>query len=437
MKVTTEPRDDRQLALTIEVEPERVEAALNKASRRLAQKYKIPGFRTGKAPRSVIEQRFGKQALYDEVIDELGNQVYREAIEQQAIDPYGPGQMEDVQLDPFVLKMLIPLAPEIELGDYQSLRVPYTPPTVDEHEIEHQLEHIRENQAIIEPAGDAAAENDMIATLDIESTVEGQPFINQKNANVNLYEPLDPEQADTLGFNEHIIGMKPGEDKEFSLTVPDTDDYGDYRGKTAEFKVHLIELRKRELPALDDALAQTVGDYETLDALKDAIRSELRASADRQAESAYSDQVIDALVRQARVSYPPVMVESEIDALLERTERRLKEQKLSMEDYLKALGKGRDEYRAELRPTAEIRLKRGLVLSQLIKAENLEVSDEEVEQRINSMAESYGPRAEEARQALSADQNREAIKIDLLSEKGVKRAVAIAKGEATVDAKPA
>jgi trigger factor len=432
VKVTTEPRDNRQMALTIEVEPERVEAALAKASKRLQQKYKIPGFRPGKAPRSVVEQILGKQTLYDEAIDDLGQQVYREAIEQEKIDPFGPGHMEDIQLDPLVLKMLVPLAPDVKLGDYRSVRVPYAEPTVDEHDLEHQLEHVRENQAIIEPAGDVPADENMIANADIESTVEGKPFINQKVANINLAKPLDPvDAAEDIDLPSHLMGMRPSEDKEFSIVVPDSETYGEMRGKTADFKVHLIELKKRELPELDDALAQTVGDYETLDALKAQIRSELLTGKKQQVDAQYADQAIDEFVKIATIEFPLQMIDAEVDSLVERTEKRLKDQNMTMNEYLKALNKTREEYREELKPTAEIRLKRGLVLNELIKVESVEVGDEAIEQRINEMAEVYGPRAEEARQSLSSEKNREAIRLDLLSQAGVNRAVAIARGEVT------
>ena len=430
MKVTTEAHENRQLALTIEVEPERVEAALAKASKRLQVKYKIPGFRPGHAPRSVVEQMLGKQALYDEAIDELGQEVYKEALEQENIDPYGPGSMEDVKLDPLVLKMLVPLAPEVKLGDYKSVRVPYTEPTVDEHDIEHQLEHMRENQAIIEPAGDVPADNNMIATADVESTVEGQPFLNQKAANINLAKPLDPvDETEDLDLPSHLIGMTPGEDKEFSVVVPDADNFGEFRGKTADFKIHMIELKKRELPPLDDSLAQTIGDYETLDALKAKIRSDLLTSLKQQTDSQYSDKVIDELATVATVEFPPQMVDAEVHSLIERTERRLKDQNMTMTEYLKALSKTMEEYHDELKPTAEIRLKRGLILSELIKVENLEVTDEAIDKRIDEMVEPYGARADEARKAFSNEANREAIRLDLLSQAGVDRAVAIAKGE--------
>ena len=276
MNVTTEPRDNRQLLLTIEVEPERVDAALAQAARRLAQKYKIPGFRPGKAPRDVVERMVGKQALLEEVVDDLGPKVYKEALDTHNIEPYGMGEMEDFTLEPMVFKMIVPLAPVIELGDYKSLRVPYIEPEVDEHDIEHQLDHIRDNNAIIEPAAeDAVAESNMIATVDIEGTVEGEPFITkQSSVQINLFTPLDRDE-EMLDFSEPIIGMKAGEDKTFTLPVPSTERYGEFAGKPAEFQVHLISLQKRDLPALDDSLAQTVGDYETLDALKNEIRGEL------------------------------------------------------------------------------------------------------------------------------------------------------------------
>ncbi|HZY42401.1 MAG TPA: trigger factor, partial [Anaerolineae bacterium] len=317
MNVTTEPRENRLMALTIEVEPERVEAALAQAARRLAQKYKVPGFRPGKAPRAVIERMVGKKGLYEEVVDELGPKVYKEALEQQNIDPFGPGEMEDFTMEPMVFKMLVPLAPVVDLGDYRSVRLPHIEPIVDEHAVEHQLEHLRENQAIIEPVGDVPAEVNMIAKVDLEGTVDGQPFITkQSGVAINLYPTLDRDE-ELLDFSVPIIGLTPGEDKTFSLVVPDSDQYGEFRGKTADFNVHLIELQKRELPALDDALAQTVGDYETLDALKDTIRAELRTGQQREADSKYSDQVIDAIVKGATIEYPPQMLTSEVDALIE------------------------------------------------------------------------------------------------------------------------
>jgi trigger factor len=431
VNVTTEPRDNRQLLLTIEVEPERVEAALNQASRRLAQKYKIPGFRPGKAPRDVVERMVGKQALLEEVVDDLGPKVYKEALDANNIEPFGMGEMEDFTLEPMVFKMIVPLAPKIELGDYKSLRVPYIEPEADEHDVEHQLEHIRDNNAIIEPAAeDAVAEANMIATVDIEGTVDGKPFITkQSNVQISLYPPLDRDE-ELLDFSEPLIGLKAGEDKTFTLPVPEGERYGEFAGQLAEFQVHLISLQKRELPALDDSLAQTVGDYETLDALKNEIRGELLTTAKRETDHQYSDECVDALVKQATVEFPPQMVKAEVDELYERTERRMKEQKMDMAQYLEMLSKTEDQYREELKPTAEVRLRRGLALAELTKVENITVDDEAVEQQIDRLAASYGPQSKEARKAFSSENARESIKIDLITQAGLDRLMAICKGAA-------
>jgi trigger factor len=434
VNVTTETRDNRQLLLTIEVEPERVDAALAQAARRLAQKYKIPGFRPGKAPREVVERMVGKQALLEEVVDDLGPKVYKEALDTHNIEPYGMGEMEDFTLEPMVFKMIVPLAPVIELGDYKSLRVPYIEPEVDEHDVEHQLDHIRDNNAIIEPAAeDAVAESNMIATVDIEGAVEGEPFITkQSSVQINLFTPLDRDE-EMLDFSEPIIGMKAGEDKTFTLPVPGTERYGEFAGKPAEFQVHLISLQRRDLPALDDSLAQTVGDYETLDALQNEIRGELLTAAKRQTEDKYSDECVDALVKQATVEFAPQMIKAEIDELVERTERRLKDQKMDMAQYLEALGKTEEQYREELKPTAEVRLRRGLALAEFTKLESITISDEAIEQQIDRLAASYGPQSKEARKALSSEGARDSIKIDLVSRAGLERLMAICKGEAPAD----
>lgn len=434
MNVTTELRDNRQMAITIEVPPDQVETALAQAAKRLAAKYKVPGFRPGKAPRAVVERMLGKQALYEAVIDDLGPKLYKQALEDHNIDPYGPGEMEDVTVEPMVFKMLVPLSPVVNLGDYASVRVPYLAPEVNEHDLEHQLDHMREDQAIVEPAGDVAAELGMIAKVDIEGTVDGEPFISkQQGVTISLYEPLDRDE-DMLDFSAPIVGMLPGEEKTFALPIPASERYGEMGGKTGEFQVKLLELQKRELPALDDALAQTVGDYETLDDLKAKLRSEMLVQQTRQADAEYGDKVIDELVKIATIEYPPQMVESEIDALLERTEKRMKDQGMTLDEYLKALNKSTDEYRDELRPTAEIRLKRGLVLNQIIKDEGLSVAPGEVDQRIEQMAMLYGDRATEARAALGNEENRRSIELDMLSSAGVARIVAIAKGEYTAKA---
>jgi len=273
----------------------------------------------------------------------------------------------------------------------------------------------------------------MIATVDIEGTVDGGPFITkQSSVQISLYPPLDRDE-ELLDFSEPLMGLKAGEDKTFTLQVPATERYGDFAGKPAEFQVHLISLQKRELPALDDSLAQTAGDYETLDALKNEIRGELLEAAKRETDNTYSDECVDALVKQATVEFPPQMIKSQIDDLYEHTERRMKEQKMDMAQYLEMLGKTEEQYREELRPTAEVRLRRGLALAELTKVESITVDDEAIDQQIDRLAAAYGPQSKEARKAFSSEGARESIKIDLITQAGLTRLMAICKGEAQAD----
>ena len=433
MKVTTEPRENRQVALTIEVEPERVEAALNKAAKSIATKANIPGFRKGKAPRSVIEQMYGKGALLEEAIDDLGQQVYKEALDQENIEPYGPGQLEDVQNDPLVLKMVVPLAPTMELGDYRGLRVPFETPQVEDHEIVHQLEHLRERHAIVEPVDEGTpADWGHMVTLDVQSSVDDKPFYSRQDASVVLEkEHLDGAITILPGFEEQILGLKAAGQKSFSLPVPaDDESYGEFAGKTAEFSVTLKEVRRRELPQLDDALAQTVGDFETMDALRDAIHQDIADAKMREAESAYVDGAVDKLLETAHIEFPPLMVEEELDDMLERTDKRLRDQNLSLEEYLKVLGKTREEYRTEMRPTAEAHIRRGLLLSRIVELEQLSVDASDVDREIESVSAAYGQRAKEVRNILSATDSRRRLELELLTRKALDRLASIAKGEA-------
>jgi trigger factor len=433
VKVTTEPLENRQLALTIEVESERVEAALAKAAKNIAGKANIPGFRKGKAPRHIVEQMFGKAALLEEAVDDLGQQVYREALEQEHIEPYGPGKLEDMQTDPLTFKMVVQLPPKVELGDYRSLREPFETPPVTDDEIEHQIEHMRERHAIVEPAPEGvAADWDHIASLNISSKVDDKDFIQEAGFEITLEKThLDGAVPVLPGFEEQIVGMKTGEEKTFTLTVPDDGSYDEsFKGKTAEFKVTLTGLKLRTLPDADDALAQTVGDFETIAALRDAIRQDIADAKKREAESAYVDRIINKLLETAKVEFPPALVEEELDEMLERTDRRLRDQKLNLDEYLKVLGKTRDEYRAELRPTAEGRIRRGLLLNEIVQAEHLDVDESEVQTEIESISASFGQRASQIRETLSSETSQRSIHLDILSRKGVNRLVAIARGEA-------
>jgi trigger factor len=431
VKVTTEPRENRQLALTIEVDPDRVEKALAKAAKKIAREANIPGFRKGKAPRNVIEQMFGKGAILNEALDELGQAVYLEALEEAGVEPYAAGSLEDIKTDPLVLTMVVPLYPEVDLGDYRSVRVPYEEPQVDEHQVEHQIGHLREQHAMLEPAPEeTAADWEYLATFNIDANVEDKPFITEEDADVMLeQEPLDEGVNVLPGFEAQVLGMKVGEERSFSLPVPEDERYDDFAGKTADFSVKLTALQKRTLPDADDALAQTVGDFETIAALRDDLRVKLRENLARQARDDYADRVLDKLLETARVEYPPQVLEDEIDEMVERAKESLRSQGLQFEQYLNMLKQDEQTYRNSLRERAQERVRRGLVLTKIVDLEGLEVEPGEVDARYEVLGQLYDRLA--ARDSMPPkDKAHRDLHIRLLSDKAIERLIAIGKGEA-------
>ncbi len=439
MKIQTEDLQDRQVQLTVEVPTERMTSAMRSAARRLGKTTKIPGFRPGKVPYEVLIGRFGEEAIFEEALDALGQEVYSQALEESKLDPIAPGTLNEVvSRDPLVLRYKVPLAPEVELGKHRKLRVDFEPVEVTDEALEEVLENLRQRRALIEPADRPAQMGDVLV-LDVKG---------------ELYEPEDPKDRQILseegislliependwpapGVAEQLVGMAAGEER--SVTHTFADDYANetLRGKVATFRFECKEVKSRLVPEWTDNLAKGMGEYESLLDLRLKVRESLKEQAEQEAKDKYADQVVQALADQAVISYPPVLLEQEIDELIEDLERSLRNQKLSMEVYLKAEGKSPEELRQDLQPRAERRLKRALVIGKLVDVENLEVEDQEVQERIDRLVESVQDSSGSLRKALEQHASRHRIRNDLLVEKAVERLSAIARGEKIPTAEP-
>jgi trigger factor len=430
VKVTSQLIENRQAELTIEVDDERVQQALRNAAKRISGKLNIPGFRKGKAPYNIVLRTVGEEGLYEEAIDELGQQVYREALKESEFEPYGPAKMDDVQLKPLVFRLTVPLRPTVDLGDYRALRVPYTPPQASDEAVDQVLKGLQERHTMLEPAGEGPVEWNQVAVLTIEGRrgqgEEVETIVDEHDVSLLVAETTD---FPLPGFIQHVLGMKVGEEKSFELAVPEDFDDEELRGTTVYFTTKLEDLKVRVVPPLDDALAQTVGDYETLDALRAAVRASLLQQAMREAESRYTDECLRKLVEQAKIEFPPMMVEEQLDHMIEGKERQLKDQKMNLDEFLNIKKQSRDDYRAELRPKAEVNIQRGLALSELAVREGLTVSRDEVTIAINMISAGYGQNADQVREALSADDSRQSLSINLLTDKVTARLMSICKGE--------
>jgi trigger factor len=434
LKVETKLREDHQATLTVEVDQERVERALKAAARKIARQVRVPGFRKGKVPYHIIVSQFGEGALYDEALEPLGQDVYKEALEQSDLEPYAPGSLDDVQLDPMVLSFTVPLRPEVNLGAYRKIRLKRGKVKVSKDEVEEALEALRAEQAVLEPVergiekGDVAS-FDLKGTFVLEEDAEPETLIERKGAPIliddDIIYPLP-------GFAEQVLGMQAGEQRSFTLTIPeDLLEDESLAGKVVSFDVTCIEVKRRDLPRLDDEFAQSVGDFENLKALRAHIREDLEAQQQRQADEEYADQAMEAILEKTTFNYPPIMLEEWLDRTVNNFEQTLKrQQNLTLEDYFAITDTDVESMREDLREDVEDNLRRALALGQLAEDERLSVDEDEIADEIETMLLSAGQQAALARHFLQSPATKNEIHNSLLIQKTRERLVEIASGNA-------
>lgn len=442
LKVTTEPMENRQLAVSIEVPQERVEKELRKAASKLASEYRMPGFRKGKAPYNLVVQYFGVQALYNEFVDELGQAVYKEAMEQEKFEPYAQASLIDINLEPLTYKLTVPLEPVIELGDYRSIRVEADAVEVSDEDVNKRLESHRERLASWQDVERPSQYGDMM-NINVRSVIIPAEGEESSEETVVLDETdwdVTPDQENPMepaGFDEALIGLAPGEEKEFTLGWP-ADSQSIYAGKEARFHVKVNGIRAYEMPELNDDFAALVGpDYETLDDLKKNIRETLTETAANDAKNAYLEKALDAVLEQATLDYPPTVVEDQLDAMMGDYEQRLRQFGIeSLEDFLRQSGQDPAEYRESQREAAKLIAERNLVISELLRAEQIEVAEEDIEAKIGQIVGSSDEGDDEARdtskslaEMLRSGSGRPLLESQILQEKTLDRLLAIVRGE--------
>lgn len=421
MKVTTEKVGNCQAILTIEVEEERVKKSLKEGARRISKRTRIPGFRAGRAPYHIVERMVGKEAIFDEALEELSSQVYREALEESKLEPIDRAEMEVVSREPLTLKMTVPLKPEVELGDYQSILVEPQEAKVEDKEVEEVLTALREERGEWVPMEREAQKGDLL-TLDVEGRADGERVVGAEEGEYILR--LGAE-VPVKGFPEMIEGMKPGEEREFTLPYPVIHPNADLAGRKVEFRVRLLGLKGKHLPPLDDEFAKTVGDFETLEQLQERVKSVLQARAETRERERVAEGVLTAMTEQAKIAYPPAILERELDSMLKDYAQAVARRGFTLPRYLEVVGKSEEELGRELRPQAEERLKKALVFSKFTEKEGIAIKDEEVDREVDEIADSYGDQAEEMKKALLSPEPQRSIRSRLFSQKALERLVEI------------
>jgi trigger factor len=427
MKVTTERLENCQVNVIVEMDAADIDKELRQTARMISRSYNIPGYRRGKAPYHAVVRIFGKEALQQQMLEEYGQELYEKALEEIEYEPYEVGELQDVEWDPFRMTVLLPIKPESDLGDYRAVRVPFAPDPVTEEDVDQRLEDLQREHGQWVPVERPAALGDQVV-LDFEAMVGDEMIMNQEGHEMILEAGSSIPMA---GFHEEIVGLAPDETKTFLLTVPEDDLEESAAGQEATVDVTLHTVREEDLPPLDDELAMMVGDYDTLDDLRASIRDELESTALHQVESEYLDNVLEAMIEAAvKVEYPPQAVDREIDLALGQMERNLASQGMQLDAFLNMIGKTRQAYREDIRPSAEERLRKRLVLNEIARLEGLEADPEDVEAQIERLVVVAGSSGDQMREMLDSPEGRLSIADDLIIEQAQELVTQIGKGEA-------
>jgi trigger factor len=427
MKVTTERLENCQVKVIVEMDAADIDKKVRQTARKLSRTYNVPGYRRGKAPYHAVVRVFGREAVQQQALEDFGQDLYEEALEEIDYEPYEIGELEDVEWDPFRMTVLLPIKPEVELGDYRAVRVPFGPDPVTDEDVARRLEELQDQNTQWVPVERPAAMGDQIV-LDMEGRA-GDTLImsNEGHEMVLGVEPAHP----LPGFHDEIVGMSAGEEKTFLLTMPEEDYEEDVAGQEAEIKIHLHTVREEDRPPLDDELAMMVGDYDSVDDLKASIREEMETQALHVAESGYLDKVLDAMIEAAaKVEYPTQAVDREADLVLGQMERNLAASGMQLDTYLGLVGKTRESYRQELRPSAEERLRKRLVLREVARLEGIEADPDEVDAEIDRLREVMGSEAEQMQEMFDSPEWHQSVAEDLVMAQAQERVTLIGKGEA-------
>ncbi len=378
MKIEKEYRDDHQVKLTVEIDPDSFKAAKHKAARKIAKKVKIPGFRPGKAPYGVILRQVGEGHIVENALDQWIEEQYPKVIEEAEIEPYGPGTLENVpQLDPPTLEFVVPLDAVVEVGDYKSIRVPYQPPSIEDEEVEKEIKRIQEQHATRESVERPAEIGDVVymrirgERSDLDQG-EDSTIVEERFSSSIIKTELDPNEWPFPGFSTNLVDMSKEEEKTIHYYYPE--DYADenLQGAAVDFHVVVTNVQTLTLPEADDELAKTASDFDSLEEWKESLRVDLETQAQSSYAEDYETQVIDEVISTSTLKYPPQMITREKEDILRGLEYRLSQQGISKELYLQIRGIDEDALDEEIIPVAEERVKRTLVLMEIAKMENIE-----------------------------------------------------------------
>ena len=411
----TENANEVKLELTVEAS--KFDEAIKKVYFQSAKYFNIPGFRKGKAPINIVEKYYGKEIFYEDAFNEVAQPALEEAIKENKLEIVSRPDIEVKQIgkgQDLIFTAVMQTKPEAKLGKYKGLEIKKVEYNVTDEDINHELEHMQEHNARMITIEDRPVEDGDIATIDFEGFVDGKPFEGGK---AEGHELTIGSKTFIPGFEDQVIGMKIDEEKDINVKFPDEYFSKDLAGKDATFKVKVHEIKKKELPTLDDEFAKDVSEFDTLADLKEDIKKKQEKQNEEKAKYETQEAVMKAIVEKIEVEIPTGMIETEVENMLKDIEQRLSYQGLKLNQYLQMLGKTEEELKKEYEPQAIEGIKSRLALEAVIKAEKIEVEDKEIDEKLKEMAKNYGKENDEA--FMKNENVRNYIKEGMQSEKAI------------------
>jgi trigger factor len=419
MKANLERIEKNQVALEVEIEAARFEKALDQAYRRVVQKVNVPGFRKGKTPRKILEARFGKEILMEDALDIILPEAYNEAVEQSEIDPIDQPKIDLVQAEPgepFIFKATVEVKPEVDLGQYKGLELTKKITEVTDKQVDNYLEILQRRHAKLVDLEEGTIANEDLAIIDFTGMIEGEPFPGGEGKDYSL---MIGSGTFIPGFEEQLIGLAVGEEKEIEVPFPADYHVDKLAGQNATFKVTVKGLKRKEFSPIDDEFAKDVSEFETLKELRESVANRLKQISETKAVRDLQNEAVSKAAANATVESPKVLVERRIDTMIGNLADRLASQGLTVEKYMEIVKTTREQLREDFRPEAEQSVKIDLVLEAIAKKETLAVTEEELNEAIAKLAEGYKKTPEELSQTFAEQGVLSSMKGSILMEKTV------------------
>ena len=404
-----------EVKLEITVEAEKFDNAIKKVYFKNAKYFNIPGFRKGKAPQAIVEKYYGKEIFYEDAFNEIAGEEYEKAVEESKLEIVGKPVVDIITMEKgqdLVFTAVVATKPEVVLGKYKGIEIPKIEYNVEDSDVEASLKQMQEKNARIVSV-ETPVENGNIAVIDFEGFVDGVAFEGGKGENYSLE---IGSGSFIPGFEEQVIGMKIDEEKDINVKFPEEYFFFFLAGKDATFKVKVHEIKKKELPELDDEFAKDVSEFDTIEELKNSTKQKLINENVQKAKYEKEDAVMKVVTDEMKVDIPAGMVEVEIDNMVKDMEQRMSYQGLKLEQYLKMVNKTEEEFRKDYEPQAIQAIKSRLALEKIIKEEKIEASEKEIKDKLEEMAKNYGRKVEDIE---NNDNIKEYIKQGIENEKAI------------------